>query len=292
MTRPGTSTGGGTNTGTDLWIRRFHPVPDPALRLVCFPHAGGSATFFFPLSRELSAPAAPGRPGVEVIAVQYPGRQDRRGEPAIDTVAELAEKITAALRPWAAEPLTFFGHSMGAVVAFEVARRLRAGGDAGPTLLIASGRRAPSRQRPHQDVHRRDDAGIVAELRRLAGTDSRLLGDEEILRMILPAIRADYTAIETYQPGEEALVHCPVTAFTGDTDPQTTIDEADAWRDHTTGAFGLRVFPGGHFYLAEDPGPVIAAIRAELGAQTAAVPAASGPSPKPSQAASSRTSAR
>jgi surfactin synthase thioesterase subunit len=274
--------------GADLWIRRFHPASGSTRRLVCFPHAGGSAVFFFPLSRELSAPAGARQFGVEVLAVQYPGRQDRHAEPAIDTIAGLADEITHALRPWAAEPLAFFGHSMGAVVAFEVARRMEARGDAGPTRLIVSGRRAPARER-HQDVHLRDDAGIVAELRRLAGTDTRLLGDEEILRMILPAIRADYTAIETYRPGEGAVVRCPVTAFTGDADPQTTIDEADAWRDHTTGAFALRVFPGGHFYLAETPGSVIAAIGAEMDAVPAAV---SGPSPKPGQAAPMGTSAR
>ncbi|WP_250285771.1 alpha/beta fold hydrolase [Frankia sp. CiP1_Cm_nod2] len=292
-----------------MWIRRFHAVADPAGRLVCFPHAGGSAPFFFPLSQELSASAGPGRPGVEVLAVQYPGRQDRLGEPAVTSIAGLAEGIATALLPWGGEPLTFFGHSMGAVVAFEVALRLRARGQDGPVRLLASGRRAPSRYRQRQDVHRRDDAGIVAELRQLAGTDSRLLGDEEILRMILPAIRADYTAVETYRSAPDAVVHCPVTVFTGDVDPQVTIDEAQAWRGHTTGAFGLRVFPGGHFYLAEDPGAVIAAIRAELAASppvsapavshpaasVPTVPALAAPaevSPEPSQAASSRTSAR
>ncbi|AEH09984.1 MULTISPECIES: thioesterase II family protein [Protofrankia] len=298
MTRPGVSAGDGTGSGTgaDLWIRRFHPVADPARRLVCFPHAGGSAPFFFPLSQELSAPAGPGRRGVDVLAVQYPGRQDRLGEPAVTSIAGLAEGIATALRPWAGEPLTFFGHSMGAVVAFEVALRLRARGQDGPVRLIASGRRAPSRYRQRQDVHGRDDAGIVAELRQLAGTDPRLLGDEEILRMILPAIRADYTAVETYRSEPGAVLPCPVTVFTGDADPQVTLDEAQAWREHTIAGFDLRVFPGGHFYLAEDPGPVIAAIRAELAARAPAVPASAVPAPAvpepPSQAASSRTSAR
>ncbi|MFD3417448.1 thioesterase II family protein [Streptomyces decoyicus] len=231
-----------------LWCRRFHPAPDAGRRLVCFPHAGGSASFYHPVSAALS-------PGVDVIAVQYPGRQDRRKEPAIDDIGLLADRIAEALEAWSDRPLTFFGHSMGALVAFEVARRLERNGHS-PLRLFASGRRAPSAYRDEQ-VHRRDDDGIVAELRALSGTDSRVLDDEEMLRMVLPALRSDYKAVETYRSEPAAVVRCPVTVLVGDDDPKTSLDEARSWETHTTGDFALRVFPGGHFYLADRPQEVM-----------------------------------
>lgn len=223
-----------------LWCRRFHPAPDAAARLVCFPHAGGSASFYRPVSAALS-------PAVDVLSVQYPGRQDRRCEPGIDSVAELADRVFQALLPSADRPLTFFGHSMGAVVAFEVARRFDSAGRT-PLRLFASGRRAPSRHRD-SDGRTRSDEEILAELRELSGTDARVFGDEEILRMVLPAIRSDYRAVDTYRCPPGASVRCPVSVLVGDGDPETTLDEARAWAGHTTGGFEMRVLPGGHFYL-------------------------------------------
>ncbi|TDB95509.1 alpha/beta fold hydrolase [Actinomadura sp. 7K534] len=157
--------------GNETWIRRFHPAPEAATRLVCFPHAGGSAPFYFPVSATLS-------PGVEVLTVQYPGRQDRRNEPPIGHIPALADAVFEALRPWLADRPALFGHSMGSVVAFEVARRMEEHSTP-PRVLVASGRRAPSRYRG-ESVHQRDDEGILAELRKLSGTDPRLLADEEL----------------------------------------------------------------------------------------------------------------
>ncbi|QDP83537.1 thioesterase [Nocardia otitidiscaviarum] len=228
-----------------LWIRRPHPASAPAIRLVCFPHAGGSASFFFPVSAALSG--ADSR-AVEVLAVQYPGRQDRRLDPCIDDIGALAEQIYAALTPWTDIPLAFFGHSMGAILAFEVARLLEERDGVVLAMLFASGRRAPSRHRD-EHVHTGDDNAIVAELRSLSGTDSTLLGDEEILRMILPAIRSDYKAIETYRCAPGATVRSPITVLVGDDDAKTTVDEARDWARHTTASCETLIFSGGHFYL-------------------------------------------
>jgi pyochelin biosynthesis protein PchC len=226
---------------SDLWIRRFHPVEDPAVRLICFPHAGGSASSYFTLSRSLT-------PAVEVLAVQYPGRQERRGEPGIGDLGMLADQVTDAIEPWTGHPFALFGHSMGSVVAFEVARRLEARPGGRPRHLFVSGRRAPSLQR-RRNVHLRDDAGVVEELLSLGGTDHRFLQDDELLATILPATRSDYQAIETYvYPGGPRVV-CPVTAMVGDADPESGLDDTRAWSDHCGGGFELRVFPGGHFYL-------------------------------------------
>lgn len=240
----------------DLWIRHYLPAPDAATRLVCFPHAGGSASFYVPVSRALS-------PAVDVLAIQYPGRQDRRTEPCIEDIGELADRVVDVLPAWHDRPLAFFGHSMGATLAFEVARRLEASGLVVAGLFV-SGRRAPSRPRT-ENVHQRSDEHLLDELKKLSGTDPRLFGNDEVLRMVLPAIRSDYKAAETYrfQPG--AKLTCPIFAFVGDNDPKVTIGEARSWEDHTRAEFTLQVFTGGHFYLGEHQSAVLSAIRERLG---------------------------
>jgi len=242
-----------------LWCRRFHPAPDATHRLICFPHAGGSASYYLPVSTALS-------PRVDVVALQYPGRQDRRNEPLIDDIGTLADQVHQALRGWDDRPLTFFGHSMGALVAFEVARRFERDGG-GPVRLFASGRRAPSRFRD-ENVHQRDDDGIIAEIKSMSGTDDRLLGDEELIRMILPALRGDYRAVETYRCPPDATVSCPVTALVGDRDPKTLVGEARDWEKHTTAGFDLRIFPGGHFYLNSRAADVLKVLDEHFTAQT------------------------
>jgi surfactin synthase thioesterase subunit len=229
-----------TDSGGE-WVRRFHPSGEDGVRLVCFPHAGGSASYFFPTSQALA-------PGIETLAMQYPGRQDRRSEPCVESIPELADRAFEALRPWEDRPLVFFGHSMGSILAFEVAWRFQQKTGAPPAWLFASGYPAPSRLRGGT-VHLRDDAGIVEELRRSGGTDDVWLADEDLMATILPPTRADYKAIETHPRTFDAVLDCPLTMLTGDSDHQTTIAEAESWREHTSGAFDLRVFSGGHFYL-------------------------------------------
>lgn len=237
-----------------LWLKRFRSPDQAEARLVCFPHAGGSATFFFPVAQALA-------PTVDVLAVQYPGRQDRLTEPLIDDISVLADHVTSELAMSLDRPLALFGHSMGAIVAFEVARRLRRAYPGQPVRLFASGRRAPSRYR-EGTVHLRDDDGIVAEVRSLGGTDSAILDDQELRNMILPAIRNDYRGIERYRYVPDGPPPCPVTALVGDEDSHTTLEEAHAWEDHApTGEFTLQVFSGGHFFLVPQAARVIALLR-------------------------------
>ncbi|OZD59825.1 thioesterase II family protein [Rhodococcus sp. 14-2470-1a] len=238
---------------TDLWLRRFGSAPETGPRLICLPHAGGSATYYFQTSRALAS-------SMDVLAVQYPGRQDRRAEPFIDDIDRLADAVTATVETVADRPLILFGHSMGATIGYEVTARLEEKGIE-PLALFASGRRAPSCIRS-ENVHRRDDAGIIAELRRLQGTGSDLLGDDEIIQMILPAVRADYRAVESYRPAQRPPLRTPIVAMTGDVDPQVSADEAAAWERHTTGGFTLHTYSGGHFYLDHHAGAILAEIRA------------------------------
>jgi surfactin synthase thioesterase subunit len=243
----------------DLWCRRYRPASNATARLVCLPHAGGSAPFFLPVAAALS-------PGVDVVAIQYPGRQDRRGERPLADMGALADSIYAVLRGEPKLPLTVFGHSLGAIVGFEVIRRLEAAGQY-PARLFASGRRAPSTFRESETVHLRDDDGILAEVRRLNGTASAVLSDDELMRAALPALRADYRIAETYRCAPSDTVRCPVTVLTGDSDPKTTLDEAKGWGQHTTATLDLRVFPGGHFFLTQHADTVNELLSAHFQAQ-------------------------
>ncbi|MFG2830497.1 thioesterase II family protein [Streptomyces sp. NPDC048434] len=237
----------------DLWCRRYHPSPTATTRLVCFPHAGGSAPFYLPVATALS-------PDVDVIAIQYPGRQERRAEQPLTDVDAFAERIHDLLLRQPPLPVTFFGHSLGATIAFETVRRLEASGSE-VAHLFASGRRAPSAHREAGGVHLRDDDGILAEVRRLNGTAASVLGDQELMRAALPSLRADYQAAETYRCAPEATIDCPVTVLTGDTDPETTLPEAHAWERHTTSTCTVRTFPGGHFFITAHVSAITALLK-------------------------------
>ncbi|WDZ86556.1 thioesterase II family protein [Micromonospora cathayae] len=241
--------------GNALWLRTFQPAPAAPVRLVCLPHAGGSASFFVPVARALA-------PAVEVVAVQYPGRQDRRSEPGIESLVGLADTIATELRALGDRPLALFGHSMGATVGFEVARLLEEAGSP-PVRLFASGRRAPAQPATGTEF-RLDDESILADLRQLSGTDSRVLGDDELLRLAIPTIRADYAATAGYRFTGRLALSCPITVLTGDDDPKLRVDEADDWAQHTTAGYDLHVYPGGHFYLVEQQAAVLALIAERL----------------------------
>lgn len=244
------------STTDSAWIRRFHPNPDSGVRLICLPHAGGSASFFHPMSRALSGRA-------DVVALQYPGRQDRRMEPCVEDIGELALAIAAELAPCLDRPVALFGHSMGATLAFEVSRLMERKYAFTPAHVFVSGRRAPSIHRD-ETVHLRGDDGIVREMLALQGTDSAVLADEELLRMALPALRGDYRAIERYRAESGAVTAAPVTALTGDSDPRVSVADADAWRSHTTGRFELKVFPGGHFFPAKNQEAIVELISSQI----------------------------
>ncbi|MEU1088636.1 alpha/beta fold hydrolase [Streptomyces sp. NPDC005892] len=256
-----------TGFGTGLWIRRFHPSPGAAGRLVCFPHAGGSAGFWFALSALL-------HPRVEVLAVQYPGRQERRAEPPAEDLGDLADALARVLEPWWDAPPAFLGHSMGAVVAYETARRLSTATGRGPAALFVSGRRAPSTHR-EEKLHLADDRELLAEIVRQGGTPAALLEEPELVEMILPALRGDYRAIERYRYHPGPLLEAPVTVLTGSEDPKVTPEEARAWEDHTTGATEVLTFTGGHFFPLQHQDRIKALIEERL------LPGAAPPRPRP-----------
>ncbi|GHB07927.1 thioesterase II family protein [Streptomyces termitum] len=224
-----------------IWFRRFGTAPDGAVKLVCFPHAGGAASSYLPLVKALA-----GR--LDVLAVQYPGRQDRRRERPFDSVDALAGALAEEVRPLTGGAYALFGHSMGAVVAYETLRRLLRDGLPAPRRLYVSGRGAPA-PRPHVNDVLTTDAEVLAAVRALGGTVPDVLDDPELREMVMPALRADYGALGAYRWSGGAPLPVPVTALVGDRDPVVDTAASAGWRAHTTGGFDLRVFPGGHFYL-------------------------------------------
>lgn len=235
------------------WLRALRPVRAPRAHLVCFPSGGGVATAYQELARRMA-------PDVAVSAVQYPGRQDRFAEPLCTVLTDLAAAVAAELP---AEPgLVLFGHSMGATVAYETARRLARA----PGLLVVSGRPDPRYAEPGA-LHRGPDAGLLDDLERLAehpATVAALRANPDLAELVLPAVRADYTAVETYRhtPGEP--LSCPILALVADADPTVTVEQSDGWRHFTTAGFDRVVFPGGHFYLDACPGEVAALLSARI----------------------------
>lgn len=236
------------------WIRNFHPAPSARMRLVCFPHAGGSASYFFPLSRALS-------PEFDVYSVQYPGRQDRHSEPFVENIDDMADQAFAELEPLTNAPVALFGHSMGAVLAFEVARRLETLAGHPPVLVFVSGSRAPSR---YLEEPASGDEGLIALMRELGGTDPRVLDTPDVLAVFLPPFRNDYRALQAYHCAPDVGISAPVIVMTATDDPKTSVADARAWHEHTTGGGQVHTFAGGHFYLERQSTRVIEVITQEL----------------------------
>jgi len=229
------------NEKKSVWLPPLRTPARSQLRLFCFPYAGGSASAFARWPDFLP-------PTVDVRPVQLPGRWNRMREAPFTRFDDALRVLAQVLPPFFDRPFAFFGHSMGASIAFEVARRLESRG-VRLAVLFVSGRPAPSMPRRGDQVHLSDDAAVLAEMKRLSGTESELLEDDDFVRMVLPVVRNDYKAIETYRYTPGTNVSCPVLAMIGDDDPKVNQAEAEGWRSHTSGRFDLRVYRGGHFYL-------------------------------------------
>jgi len=223
------------------WLDLPVPRPDARLRLVCLPHAGGSAAFFRDWGARL--------PGLEVHAVRYPGRAERIDEPAPDDLVRLAGDIAGAVAPLA--PLALFGHSLGAAVALETARALDAGGVA-VTHLFASGSRTGPLPAPDPDPPSAGDPATVARLIELGGTDPALAADPSFQELVLPYVLGDSRMFHAYAGAyrPEPVLRCPVTTIVGDADPNA---DRRPWRQLTTGGFREQVVAGDHFYLRARP---------------------------------------
>lgn len=246
-----------TSVTGENWLRRYRPRPSARRRLFCFPYASGNATFYRDWAITLPA-------DVEVVAVQYPGRLDRIGEPCARDMDTLVDGVVAALRPLLGTDFALFGHSMGAAVAYEVTYRLEHGLGVRPRRLFVSGRPAPRHHRSGQTKHLLPDDALWDELRRLGGTTDAALVHPELRATVLPTLRADYRLVESYRPTGGPPLGTPITAITGDVDPEAPVGHVADWSSYTTGGFELRVLPGHHFYLIDQQARVLDELRAGL----------------------------
>jgi surfactin synthase thioesterase subunit len=244
---------------TGPWIADDVRAPVPATatwQLFCFAHAGGGPLFFRSWRSALA-------PDIAVRPVLLPGRERRLAETPYRQVAPLLNPLCAGLAPHLRPPYAFFGHSMGAVVAYEAARRLAATPAGGPACLVVSGRPAPGRGRD-RGLARLPDAEFTEVVGRLNGTPPEILAEPDLMSLLLPGLRADFELAETYQPLPGARLACRVAAYLGADDPDVSRADMLAWRDVTSGPFTMRVFRGDHFYLREGPADVLTALRSDL----------------------------
>ncbi|CAM5329685.1 thioesterase II family protein [Streptomyces abikoensis] len=226
--------------------------PGSRHRLICFPHAGAGATAYAEW-----APLLP--PEIELAAVQLPGRQNRIAEEPFTEVAPLVAVLAQALRPVLTGPFSFFGHSCGAALAFELAKELRAQGRPGPARLFLSAQPAPGTTGLRQ-LHDLPEEEFRAEMVRLGGIDEEIAGDPYVMDSLLPVLRADFGLWERHRTAPGAPLDCPVTVLAGEDDPRAPKETVDGWRERTTADFGTAFYPGGHFYFLDSPGDVIALI--------------------------------
>ena len=247
---------------TSRWFVRLRTHGEARKRLVCFPSAGAGASAFARWPEQLPR-------DVELWAVQLPGRETRVREPPVSDFGALTEEIALGLQPVLALPFAFFGHSMGAVLAFEVARALARKGSPTPGHLFVSARRPPRVPDSDSPMRHLADAEFVAEIgRRYGGIRAEVVEEKELLALLLPMLRADVTALETYRPVPGPPLACPIAVFGGSDDRRTPREHLEAWRGETTGAFRIRVFPGDHYYLTPHRADLLADLSAAMASLT------------------------
>jgi len=218
------------------WLSERDIRAGAKLRLFCLPHAGSGAAAFYRWKRELAG-------SLDVCPVLLPGREMRLNERSLEDAAALVEELSEAVGPYLDVPFAIFGHSMGALLAYEWALRSE------PVCLFVSGRAAAHLPFGHRELHRLDDAAFVAELRRRYGEmQGDLLEDAELREVFLPILRADLRVVETYRHGAERLLDCPVMACAGVRDSSVTDEGLAGWGDLTRGRFAARRFEGDHFF--------------------------------------------
>jgi medium-chain acyl-[acyl-carrier-protein] hydrolase len=227
---------------TNSWVSFIKPAPSARLRLFCFPYAGGGSMIFRKWADGLP-------PMVEICALRLPGREGRLSEKPFTSLLPLVRTINQVLEPYLDKPFAFFGHSMGAVIGFECARLLQSERGIEPSHLFVSGRRAPQYPDDDRNTYALPEREFVEELRRLNGTPKDVLDHPELMEMMIPLLRADFSVCQAYEHTPGPPLNCPITAYGGLSDTGVTRETLEGWREHTTSTFILRMLEGDHFFL-------------------------------------------
>lgn len=248
------------------WASGGERQHNTTIQLVCLPYAGGGAWIFRGWGAALG-------PGIDVVPVQLPGHGNRIREPLITRLESLVEAVITTIGHSLRPPYAIFGHSMGALLAFELARRLRRAERPSPLCLFVSGHSAPHVPDNEEPLHRLEDHALIERLRELNGTPDAVFDDEELCQLLLPIIRADFQLRETYRYIHQEPLCCPIIAYRGSDDERTSEELMAGWREQTTDMFSMRTLPGDHFFIHSAEGQLLADLRStcELACQGRAV---------------------
>jgi len=239
------------------WITFPRPNPRAKVRLFCFPYSGASASMYYSWTDVLPV-------SIEVCPVQFPGHGNRVSETPYTDLPGLIDALEEAILPSLDKPFSFFGHSMGALVSFELTRRLLRRHNLSPVYLFVSGHNAPQIPDPTEPIHALPEADFLDNLRMLNGTPEEVLQDPELRNLLIPVLRADFSVCETYNYTDEILLDCPICACGGLQDKYVDREGLKAWSVHTTNTFTMRLLPGDHFYLNYDRMYLLQAIAQEI----------------------------
>ncbi len=227
------------------WFVRYTPQAEPKLRLICFPYAGGGPAIFHQWAALLPA-------NVELVAVRLPGRETRIREKPFTRLTDVVKEVSGILRPFFRHPFAIFGHSVGALTAYELTQHIRQTTDYQPVHLLLSGHRAAHRPPINPPFHHLDEATFLERVKNFDGTPAAFFEQKELVELMLPCLRADFEVWETYQYSPHQPLDIPLTIYGSDGDSEAKLADFEAWKQHTTGAFKLHMFNGGHFYFQKD----------------------------------------
>jgi surfactin synthase thioesterase subunit len=239
------------------WFVCHQPKQRPKLRLFCFPYAGGGSTIYRYWHEELL-------PEIELLAAQLPGREKRFRESPCRSIDELVAGLSRAINPYLNTPFAFFGHSMGALIAFELARELAKRYGTHPVHLFVSGKAAPQVEKNSPTIYNLPHQQFIQKLYDLNGTPKEVLENRELMKLYEPILRADFEVCDTYRFRPGSRLSCPITVFGGLRDEQIPMKDLEAWRELVTGPGIVRMYEGDHFFLHQKSKDMLRVIQDDL----------------------------
>ncbi|HEV7745465.1 MAG TPA: alpha/beta fold hydrolase [Pyrinomonadaceae bacterium] len=239
------------------WLARWGEKPKATIRLFCFPFAGGSTNTYRVWQGLLPEP-------IDVVAVQLPGRGERLSESPFQRLSEIVEALGRELIPYFDKPFAFFGHSMGALISFELTQWLRKHHQTMPSHLFVSGHRAPQVPKAIAPTWDLPEPEFIERVRELNGTPQEVLDNPELMQLMIPLLRADFAVCETYEYQPQSVLDCCLTVFGGVGDLESPYEHLTPWREQTSAPYKLHMLPGDHFFVQTAHVEITRIIAAEL----------------------------